>query len=192
MLRKSRQSQIDASPGPSAEGYEHLASESIAMLAWLKANQVEFVLVGPVAEAIRGGAGAAGPVAIVLAPYGRNFERLARALASVRASLRSEPGAGEAAQAAPSKITAGMLASGRRWTFACGGHHLEVEARSSDTPGYQELLYEAAKFEPAAGLTVEVASPEDIEHYAHLRRTGSSPEMRISRGSTHELEHRPG
>jgi hypothetical protein len=64
-----------------------------------------------------------------------------------------------------------------------------VEGRSSETPGYQELLYEAGRFELAAGLTVDVASPEDIEHYAHVRRTGSSPELRITRGTKQQLEH---
>jgi hypothetical protein len=34
-----------------------------------------------------------------------------------------------------------------------------------------------------------VASPEDIEHYAHVRRTGVSPELRIMRAAQHELEH---
>jgi hypothetical protein len=30
-------------------------------------------------------------------------------------------------------------------------------------------------------VSVEVASPEDIEHYAHVRRTGTAPEIRIVR-----------
>ena len=64
-----------------------------------------------------------------------------------------------------------------------------MEGRSSETPGYQDLLYEAGRFELAAGLSVDVASPEDIEHYAHVRRTGSSPELRITRGATQQLEH---
>jgi hypothetical protein len=32
---------------------------------------------------------------------------------------------------------------------------------------------------------VDVASPEDIEHYAHVRRTGTAPELRITRGVHH-------
>ena len=47
--------------------------------------------------------------------------------------------------------------------------------------GYQELVYEASRFEPSPGLSVDVASPEDIEHYAHLRRTGTAPEIKITR-----------
>ena len=171
-------------PAQPAQGYEHLAGESIAVLTWLQANQVEFVLVGPVAEAVRGGAGSAGPVAIVPAPYRRNYERLSRALDA--ANARPRQNGAEAARAKPGLEQA---ARGQRWQFRTGIHLLDVEGRSNDTPGYQELLYEAGRFELAAGLTVDVASPEDIEHYAHVRRTGSSPELRITRGTKQQLEH---
>ena len=63
-----------------------------------------------------------------------------------------------------------------------------MEGRPSGTPGYQELLYEAGRFELAAGLSVDVASLEDIEHYAQVRRTGVSPELRITRGAPHHAE----
>jgi hypothetical protein len=184
MLRKRHHPQIDMRPAQPAQGYEHLAGESIAMLTWLQANQVEFVLVGPVAEAVRGGAGSAGPVAIVPAPYRRNYERLSRALDA--ANARPRQNGAEAARAEPGLD---QVARGQRWQFRTGIHFLDVEGRSNDTPGYQELLYEAGRFELAAGLTVDVASPEDIEHYAHVRRTGSSPELRITRGTKQQLEH---
>jgi len=32
-------------------------------------------------------------------------------------------------------------------------------------------------------VTVEVASPEDLELYSHLRRTGVAPEFRITRAA---------
>jgi hypothetical protein len=192
MLRRRRKPQIDTSPAPAAQGFEHLPGESIAMLTWLKANQVEFVLVGPVAEAIRRSSATTGPVAIVPAPYRRNSERLARALASVHASLRPDAGARDHAEPMPAKTIVEMLTAGRRLMFSCGAHYLDVEARPEEAPAYQELLYEAGRFELADGLTVEVASPEDIEHYEHLRRTGKAPEIRITRGAPHELEHRAG
>jgi hypothetical protein len=191
MLRRRRNPQIDTQPVRAADGFEHLPGESIAMLTWLKASQVEFVLVGPIAEAIRGSF-TAGPVAIVPAPYRRNLERLARALASVHAGLRPDGGGSDDIEPSPPKTTAEMLAAGRRLSFSCGGHYLDVEARPEGAPSYQELLYEAGRFELAAGLTVEVASPEDIERYAHMRRTGTAPEIRISRGAAHEVEHRAG
>jgi hypothetical protein len=185
MLRKKRHPQIDMRPARPAAGFEHLPSESIAVLSWLQANQVEFVLVGPIAESIRGVAGASGAVAIVPAPYRRNFERLSRALDASGARPRQ----GTGAEAARAKQAADRVAGGQRWEFRTAIHFLDVEGRSSETPGYQELLYEAGRFELAAGLSVDVASPEDIEHYAHVRRTGTSPELRITRGTPSELEH---
>ena len=182
MLRKRRHPQIDLRPPHPAQGFEHLAGESIAVLTWLRANQIEFVLVGPVAEAIRGAGGAAGPVAIVPAPYRRNFDRLSRALDASGA----KPRAGVGAEASRAKSAADKIAGGQRWEFRTGVHFLDVEGRSSDTPGYQDLLYEAGRFEVAPGLSVDVASPEDIEHFAHVRRTGTSPELRVTR-SVHEV-----
>ena len=185
MLRKRHHPQIELRPAEPAQGYEHLAGESISVLTWLQANQVEFVLVGPVAEAVRGGGGSSGPVAIVPAPYRRNHERLSRALGAANARPRQNGGA----ESARAKAGADQGAPGQRWQFRTGIHFLDVEGRSSETPGYQDLLYEAGRFELAAGLSVDVASPEDIEHYAHVRRTGSSPELRITRGAKQQLEH---
>jgi hypothetical protein len=188
MLRKRRHPQVDLRPANPSQGFEHLTRESIAVLAWLQANQVEFVLVGPVAEAVRGGSTASGPVAIVPAPYRRNFERLSRGLIASGAKPRQSAGA----EAAKARAAADKVAGGQRWEFRTGVHFLDVEGRSSETPGYQELLYEAGRFELAAGLNVDVASPEDIEHYAHVRRTGISPELRITRGAAQPLEHTGG
>ena len=52
---------------------------------------------------------------------------------------------------------------------------------ANGTPRYQELLYESGRFELEPGLSVEVASTEDLEHFAHLHRTGTAPEIRITR-----------
>ncbi len=186
MQLRRRPPQIDTRPTRAAQGFEHLPDESIAVLKWLKANQVEFVLVGPVAEAIREGTPAPGPVAIVPAPYRRNHERLSRALDLAHARPRPDGGAREARESVIAKGAAERFAGGERWVLGTGTHHLDVAGRPSGTPSYQDLLYEAGRFEPAPGLTVEVASPEDIEHYAHVRRTGAAPEMRITRAVSQE------
>jgi hypothetical protein len=185
MLFRRRPPQIDTRPVEAAKGFEHLAGDAMAVLKWLRANQVEFVLVGPVAEAIRGGAASPGPVAIVPAPYRRNHERLSRALDSSHARPRKE-GARDSREAAVAKVMAEQSSAAERWVLGNGTHHLDVEGRPSGAPGYQELLYESGRFEPAPGLAVDVASVEDIEHYAHVRRTGTSPEMRVSRGTPQE------
>jgi hypothetical protein len=156
---------------------EHLNQESVAILRWLAENRVEHVVVGPVAHAIRGDTSARGPVAIVPAPYGRNLDRLSRALISARARLRIE---GEDDTVAV-KLNPEKLVRGPRWTLRCGAHDLDVEGRAPGLPGYQDLLYEAGTFEVEPGLKIEVASVEDLERYEHVRRTGVAPEIRITR-----------
>lgn len=188
MLLRRRPPRIDTRPIRPAEGFEHLPGEAIAVIKWLKANQVEFVLVGPVAEAIRNPVGdaAPGPVAIVPAPYRRNHERLSRALDVAHARPRPDGGARESRETLIAKAPAERSGVGERWVLGTGAHYLDVEGRPSGSPSYQELLYEAGRFEPAPGVIVDVASPEDIEHYAHLRRTGASPEIRVTRGVPQE------
>ena len=75
MLLKRRTPSIDSRPAETRQGFEHLDTGAIAVLRWLKANRIEFVLVGPVAAAIRGEALEPGPVAIVPSPYRRNVPR---------------------------------------------------------------------------------------------------------------------
>ncbi|MGH2882057.1 MAG: hypothetical protein ACRDPA_05040, partial [Solirubrobacteraceae bacterium] len=94
----------------------------------------------------------------------------------------------DAREIRPAKMSADSCPGGQRWTLGHGPHYLDVEGQPTGTPGYQELLYEAGRYELASGLSVEVASPEDIEHYAHVRRTGVSPEMRITRAAPHKVE----
>jgi hypothetical protein len=191
MLLRHRPPGIESVPPQPTKGFEHLDQRWIAVLRWLQANRIEFVLVGAAARAVRGEAKARGPVAIVPAPYGRNLDRLARALVSAHARLRVDAGPeGETAGAETMqvKMTADKLVRGQRWTLRCGAHDLDIEGRPKGVPSYQELLYEAVRFDLAPELAVEVASPEDIEHYDHLRRTGLPPEFRVARGASVEQQ----
>jgi hypothetical protein len=93
----------------------------------------------------------------------------------------------------PVKLSADKLARGRRWLLRFSGYDLDIEAagksvggtRGDDgeavAPRYQELLYESNRIELSPGVSVEVASPEDLEHYFHVRRTGVAPEFRVIR-----------
>lgn len=202
MLLRNRPPRIESRPTELADGLQHLDQAAVAVLRWLHANRVDYVLVGPVARAIRGDTETRGPVATVPAPYGRNWERLCGALVAGHAGLRTEAvarGGGAQTTQAAVKLTAEKLARGRRWLLRCQGHDLDIEAAashrdkartgSSDVgPRYQELLYEATRFEIAEGVTVEVAAPEDLEHYSHVRRTGEAPEFRITRKAQAEQE----
>src|ERR1700761_3089490 len=171
MLLKHRSPGVDATSVQPRAGLEHLDRKSISVLRWLNANHVDYVLVGPVAHAIRGDQAATGPVAIVPAPYSRNWDRLTRALVDAHAGLRSErglPGSGERGDAVTIKLTPDKLARGRRWMLRFGEFDLDIEgsgtraagARSgaaaagdsgTRAPRYQELLYEANRFEVAEG-----------------------------------------
>jgi hypothetical protein len=204
MLLKHRPPGIDATSVQPRTGLEHLDRKSLAVLRWLNANHVDYVVVGPVAHAIRGDTTAGGPVAIVPAPYSRNWDRLTRALTAEHAGLRSDrglPGSSERGDAVAVKLTPDKLARGRRWMLRFGEFDLDIEgagtraagarsgghSRSAEegthAPRYQELLYEANRFEVADGIAVEVASPEDLEHFSHVRRTGTAPEFRITRNT---------
>ncbi|HEY1567232.1 MAG TPA: hypothetical protein VGF68_09450 [Solirubrobacteraceae bacterium] len=206
MLLKHRSPGVDATSVQPRAGLEHLDRKSIAVLRWLNANHVDYVLVGPVAHAIRGDQAAKGPVAIVPAPYSRNWDRLTRALVDEHAGLRSErglPGTSERGDVVTVKLTPDKLARGRRWMLRFREFDLDIEgsgaraagARTGDpgagedgshptrSPRYQELLYEANRFEVADGITVEVASLEDLEHFSHVRRTGTAPEFRVTRAA---------
>jgi hypothetical protein len=184
MLLRHRPPRIDDTrPATTRKGFEHVDQRSIAVLQWLKANRIDFVLVGAVAEAVRGSTDSSGPVSIVPAPYGRNFDRVSRALGAADARVRTgvnEDGETETMQV---KLTPEKLGRGQLWTIRCGSHDVDIEGRTSGSPTYQELLYESARFQLAGDLSVEVASPEHIEHYLHVRRTGLSPEIRITRNS---------
>ena len=190
MLLRRRAPGIDHRPATTTQGFEHLDAGCLAVLRWLNANEVDYVLVGAAAEAIRGHSTATGPVAIVPAPYRRNFGRLAQALWAAHARQRVPHAMAGEPDTVPVKLTAEKLGRGQRWSLRCGSHDLDIETVSvpvdgepDSGPGYQELLYEATRFEPAEGVTVEVASPEDIEHYSHRARTGQTPQMRITRAA---------
>lgn len=199
MLLKHRPPHIESQPAKQRDGLEHIDQNSIAVLRWLNANKVDYVVVGAVARRIRGELETVGPIAIVPAPYGRNYERLCNALVAEHAGLRTDLSSrGPRATPAAIKLTADKLARGRRWMLRFGDYDLDIEAsRESEqaapdgepdrVPRYQELLYEAGRVEIAEGVSVEVASPEDLEHYTHVRRTGTAPEFRVTRKT--QAEH---
>jgi hypothetical protein len=175
LLRRSRP-EIEIRPLKPIAGLEHLKPEPVAVLRWLSESRVEHVLVGQVARAIRGEHEATGPVAIAPAPYGRNLERLSKALTAAHARLRSAP-AGDENTAV--KITAEKLARAQRWELRCGSHDLDIEGAASSLPSHEELLYEAGVFQLESGLKVQVASVEDIGRYAHAQRVDR--EIRVTR-----------
>lgn len=175
MLHRHRAPGIDQRPAETVKGMEHLTDACLALLRWLTAGQVEYVVVGAAGEAIRSRKGAEGPVAIVPAPYHRNLDRLARSLLAAHARPRGDD------VALTVRFNAATLAGGERWELRCqDSYDLDLEILSADR--YAELLYEAGKFEVAQGLSVEVASPEDLDRATRKTLAEDEPEIRISRG----------
>jgi hypothetical protein len=201
MLLRHHSPEMDTAPVTPAAGLEHLQPRWITVLRWLNTSRVDYVLVGPVARAIRGEQTGHGSVGIVPAPYLRNYERLASALTGQSATLRSERGVRGADPRAEVRLDADKLARGRRWLLHFSGYDLDVESSNLGAPNhashgphepagpagdgarYQELLYEATRVLVAEGVSVEVASPEDLELYSHMRRTGVAPEFRVTRAT---------
>jgi hypothetical protein len=191
MLLKRRLPRIDtSSPIEVNQGFEHLDKGTLATLVWLREHRVEFVLVGAVAEAVHTRGGTAQPVAIAPAPYRRNLERLARALNASEARVRNEGDIADPKPTPTGRITADQLTRDEVWTLWCGPYAIEIvgtgapaSSGASGASGFQELLYEATRFELGPELSVEVASPEDIEHYSQLRKTGTPPKMTVTRRS---------
>lgn len=197
MLLKRRLPRIDTSvPIEVNQGFEHLDKGALAVLVWLREHQVEFVLVGAVAEAVHTRGGTALPVAIVPAPYRRNLERLAKALNSSEARVRHDGVAPDPAPAPAGRITTDQLTRDEVWTLWCGPHAIDVvgtgapaSSGASGASAFQELLYEATRFELGPDLTIEVASPEDIQHYSHLTKTGRPPKLTVTRRSHARRRH---
>jgi uncharacterized lipoprotein len=190
MLLRRRPPAIDDVAVKLGPGFEYLDKRWVVLLRWLNANHVEYVLVGGAAAAIRGQLDATGPLAIVPSPYRRNLERLQRALTHAHARLRLLD---QNAENTAVKITAEKLGRRQRWELRCGVYDLDVEPSPTAAGGYQELLYEAARFTLADEVSVEVAAPEDIEHYRQLTALGFAPEFRVARGATvpHDTPERP-
>jgi hypothetical protein len=205
MLLRNRPPGIDSSSVQLRAGFEHLEPKAIAVLRWLNANKIDYVLVGPVGHAIRGDLTAKGAVAIVPAPYARNYDRLAKALTAAHARLCSErglPGSPARTETVTVELSGEKLARGRRWMLRFSDYDLDVERSAARTGSektngadtadevdtgrvagtrYQELIYEATRFDLSEEVAVQVASPEDLELYSHVRRTGTAPEFRVRR-----------
>jgi hypothetical protein len=81
----------------------------------------------------------------------------------------------------PMRFSAASLGAGERWALRCEGPY-DLDLEMAPAERYSELLYDAGRFEVEAGVSVEVASIEDLERHTHALLTGEEPQIRISRG----------
>lgn len=165
MALRNRNSAVDRVAPVPLEGFEHIARTALGALRWLDDSRVDYVVVGALAAAVRGGVGTSERVAIVPAPYGRNLDRLSDALAAIKAVPRMTAVGANAV----GRIEAIDLVGPQRLTLRCGEYELDIEGRPTGVPSYQDVLFDAERVELAAGLSPEIASAEHIERYAQLR-----------------------
>jgi hypothetical protein len=128
-------------------------------LRTLQQHDVEFVLVGDVAEAIHNNGGFVSGVAIVPGAYGRNVERLNTALQAMDAEL------GIAGTPAVTQVD--YRRCDLRDLAPCSfmTRHVDVDLNFEPlgTKGYRDLFDEAKHIELAPSINPLVADPADLE-----------------------------
>ena len=127
-------------------------------LRTLQQHDVEFVLVGDVAEAIHDSGGFVSGVAIVPGAYGRNVERLNSALQAMDAEL------GIAGTPAPTEVDYRRcdLREIAPCSFMTRYVDIDLNFEPLGTGGYRDLFDEAKHVELAPAISPLVAAPEDL------------------------------
>jgi hypothetical protein len=128
-------------------------------LRTLQEHDVEFVLVGDVAEAIHNNGGFVSGVAIVPGAYGRNVERLNTALQAMDAELgiAGTPAATDVDYRRCDLRELAPCSFMTRWV------DVDLNFEPVGTKGYRDLFDEAKHTELAAGISPLVADPADLE-----------------------------
>lgn len=134
----------------------------LATLQTLEAKDVEYVLVGDVAEAIHNNGGFVSGVAIVPGAYSRNVDRLCAALVE----LDAQPA--DASQAGPYGLDLRRtdLRELSPCTFQTSRADVEVNFEPDGTRGYRDLFDDATRIELAPGVCPLVAAPGDLARIA--------------------------
>jgi len=128
-------------------------------LRTLQQHDVEFVLVGDVAEAIHNNGGFVSGVAIVPGAYGRNVERLNTALQAMDAELgiAGTPASTEVDYRRCDLRELAPCSFMTRWV------DVDLNFEPVGTNGYRDLFDEAKHTELAAGIRPLVADRADLE-----------------------------
>jgi hypothetical protein len=142
--------------------YEYL--DALEMLA---KHRVRFVLIGGVAGNLRGSTTVTQDVDVCYARDEENLERMAAALRELNARLRGAP------PDVPFILDAKTLRMGDHFTFATDAGSLDILGHPSGVPGgYEELERASDPIQIASGVTVQVASIDDL---IRMKRTAGRP-----------------
>jgi len=131
-------------------------------LRTLGEHDVEFVVVGDVAEAIHNDGGFVSSLAIVPGAYGRNAERLSGALEAMNAEL----GIAGTAAATQFDYRRMDLREVAPCSFITSCVDIDVNFEPGGTRGYRDLFDDADTVQLAAGVRPLVAARVDLERIA--------------------------
>jgi hypothetical protein len=120
-------------------------------------HRVRFVVIGGIAARLRGSTTITEDLDVCYQREPENLERLVRALQEIDARLRGAPAD------VPFRLDAKTLAMGDSFTFVTDVGSLDVVGHPSGIPGgYEELERAAEELELVGGVSVMVASLDDL------------------------------
>jgi hypothetical protein len=128
-----------------------------AILAVLARHRVQCVVIGNYAGMLAGADVSTQDVDITPSTAPENLERLASALAELKAGIRVE---GE--PLVPLPADARLLASAEIWNLTTRHGDLDITTRPSGTSGYEDLNRAARATPIGDGLQISVAALEDV------------------------------
>jgi hypothetical protein len=136
-----------------------LDPDLVATLSALETHRVEFVLVGDVANAIYDHGGFVSGVAIVPGAYGRNVERLSKALQAMNAEL------GIAGRPDPRGLDWRTmdLRELAPCTFMTTYADVDLDFQPAGTNGYRDLFQDAERFLVGPGARPYIVSLDDLD-----------------------------
>jgi hypothetical protein len=131
--------------------------EFLDALETLAKHRVRFVVIGGLGGRLRGSTTVTNDVDVCYSRDSENLERMARALKELHATLRGAP------KEAPFLFDARTLKMGDSFTFDTDAGKLDILGHPSGVPGgYEELERTADEMSLGFGLTVRVASIDDL------------------------------
>jgi hypothetical protein len=136
-------------------------------LETLVKHRVRFIVIGGFGAQLRGSPSITGDTDICYALDDENLKRMARALNELHATLRGAP------RDVPFLLDAETLKMGDHFTFDTDAGALDILGHPSGVPGgYEELERAADRLEIAMGVTVSVASIDDL---IRMKRASGRP-----------------
>ena len=144
--------------------------DPIGLLRVLVDHDVDFVVVGGVAAAARGSPTSTVDVDVCYRREERNLERLAEALRALRARLRGVD------EEVPFILDAKALRAGDHFTLTTDLGDVDLLGTPAGTSGYGEIDAHATAIDLEDGLTVRVASLEDL---IRMKKAAGRPKDRV-------------